>query len=148
QLADEVSEELQAQASANGVQNASRRGLQQYLEKERINSKLLKDDNAARWLAAEHHATAVLVGYLRGGPAQKNLHVQLLDTRDFGKKNSKAKRIVEEETLDGLGYPGDLDPSEPFGEPLPLHSRSEVFIASPTTPGRKAVRRKGRDQSS
>jgi TonB family protein len=137
QLADEVSTQLTSQA--NGVQVTSRRELQQYLDKERIASKLLEDDNAARWLAKEMGATAVLVGYLRGGPAQKNLHVQLLDTRDFAKKDAKIKSHVEEETINDLGYPGDLDPAEPFGAPPelggpnPLPRAGQRAAGHPTT---------------
>jgi TonB family protein len=115
QLADAVSAEFAAQAK--GVQIVDRQKLRQYLEKERIASKLLEDDNAARWLAKENGATAVLVGYLRGNQQQKVLRVQLLDTRDFAKKNPTPKGPVAEETINDLGYPGDLDPVEPFGAP-------------------------------
>ena len=112
QLADALSLQLSAQAA--GIQIVDRPKLQQYLEKERITSKLLEDDNAARWLAMENGATAVLIGYLRGGPNQKQLRVQLLDTRDFGKKDVKIKSSTDDAVLEGLGYFGDLDPAEPF----------------------------------
>ncbi|SRR5882724_356416 len=112
QLADALSLQLSAQAS--GIQIADRAKLQQYLEKERIASKLLEDDNAARWLAMENGATAVLIGYLRGGPNQKQLRVQLLDTRDFGRRDGKIKSSTDDAVFDGLGYFGDLDPAEPF----------------------------------
>jgi hypothetical protein len=118
QLADAVSAEFAAQAK--GAQIVDRQKLRQYLEKERIASKLFEDDNAARWLAKENDATAVLVGYLRGNQQQKVLRVQLLDTRDFGKKNPTPKGPVAEETINDLGYPGDLDPVEPFGAPPPM----------------------------
>lgn len=112
QLADALSNQLSAQA--NGIQIVSRETFQQYIEKERIASKLLKDDNAARWLAMENGATTVLNGYLRGDANQKYLRVQLLDTRDFGKKEGKAKVTADDATFNDLGYPGDLDPMEPF----------------------------------
>jgi TonB family protein len=112
QLADALSLQLSAQAS--GIQIVDRAKLQQYLEKERIASKLLEDDNAARWLAMENGATAVLIGYLRGGPNQKQLRVQLLDTRDFGRRDGKIKGSTDDAVFDGLGYFGDLDPAEPF----------------------------------
>jgi TonB family protein len=115
QLSDAVSAGFAAQAK--GVQIVDRQKLQQYLEKERIASKLLEDDNAARWLAKENGATAVLVGYLRGNQQQKVLRVQLLDTRDFGEKNATPRGPVAEATINDLGYPGDLDPAEPFGPP-------------------------------
>jgi len=46
-------------SSSERNSNCDRAKLQQYLEKERIASKLLEDDNAARWLAMENGATAV-----------------------------------------------------------------------------------------
>src|SRR5262249_52398735 len=98
QLADEVSAQLASQAGGN-IQIASRPHLQQYLERERIASKLLEDDNAARWLATENGATVVLIGYLKVGLTKASLHVQLLDTRDFGKRDIRTKAYVEEETF-------------------------------------------------
>src|SRR5690242_20719804 len=67
-LADELSSQLAAQA--HGIQIVNRHALRQYLERERIASKLLEDDNAARWLATENGATAVLIGYLKIGLTQ------------------------------------------------------------------------------
>lgn len=121
QLADALSSQLSAQAS--GIQIVDRSKLQQYLKKERIASKFLEDDNAARWLAMENGASAVLIGYLRGGPSQKQLRVQLLDTRDFAKKVGKIKSSTDDTVLDGLGYFGDLDPAEPFDSAHSLESK-------------------------
>lgn len=113
QLADEVSAQLASQAGG-GVQIASRRNLQQYLEKERIPSKLLEDDNAARWLATENGATVVLVGYLKVGLTEATLLVQLLDTKDFAARNAAAKTRVEEAVLKDIGNLSGLEPAEPF----------------------------------
>jgi TonB family protein len=113
QLADEVSAQLASQAGG-GIQIASRRNLQQYLEKERIPSKLLEDDNAARWLATENGATVVLVGYLKVGLTEATLLVQLLDTKDFAARNAAAKTRVEEAVFHDIGNLGGLEPAEPF----------------------------------
>ena len=116
QLADEVSEQLAAQAK--GLQIVSRHNLQQYLERERIPSKLLEDDNAARWLATENGATVVLIGYLKVGLTNANLRVQLLDTRDFAKREIRAKPFVEEAVFRDIRNLGDVEPAEPYG-PMP-----------------------------
>jgi hypothetical protein len=165
QLADEVSAQLAAQANS-GVQIASRLHLQQYLEKERIPSKLLEGDNAARWLATENGATAVLIGYLKLGLTQASLHVQLLDTRDFGKRDIRGKTYVDEQTFGDIGDFGALEPAEPFGalskpeldgeivEPLPKDVKSlGVPFEMPTcfykpdppyTPSARSVKFSGR----
>ena len=113
QLADEVSAQLASQVGG-GIQIASRRNLQQYLEKERIPSKLLEDDNAARWLATENGATVVLVGFLKVGLTEATLLVQLLDTKDFAARNAAAKTRIEEAVLKDLGNLSGLESAEPF----------------------------------
>lgn len=115
QLAEEVSAQLASQVGG-GIQIASRRNLQHYLEKERIASKLLEDDNAARWLATENGATVVLVGYLKVGLSEATLLVQLLDTKDFAARNAAAKTRIEEAVLHDIGNLGGLEPTEPFAE--------------------------------
>lgn len=113
QLSDGVSAQLASQAGG-GIQIASRRNLQHYLEKERIASKLLEDDNAARWLATENGATVVLVGYLKVGLSEVTLLVQLLDTKDFAARNAATKTRIEEAVLHDIGNLGGLEPTEPF----------------------------------
>ena len=113
QLADEVSAQLAAQAGGS-IQIASRLHLRQYLEKERIPSKLLEDDNAARWLATENGATVVLVGYLKVGLTEATLRVQLLDAKDLAIRNAAAKTRIEEAVLRDISNMGDLEPAEPF----------------------------------
>ncbi|HWZ99123.1 MAG TPA: energy transducer TonB [Candidatus Dormibacteraeota bacterium] len=137
QLADEVSAQLGVQT--NGIQIASRRNFQQYLERERIASKLLEDDNAARWLAMDNGASAVLIGYLRVGLTQASLHVQLLDTRDFGKRDIRGKTYVEEETFKDVSNFGALESAEPFGEPQPLNAPKDTFDYSKRSVGEQAT---------
>src|SRR5579859_5460080 len=129
QLADALSSELASEAK--GIRVVDRNRLQEYLVRERIESKLLEDDNAARWLAQENGANFVLVGYLRGDAAQKNLHVQLLDTRDFGKKNAKSKGRAEEATFNDLGFSGDLD----------QRSHLESYRSCPAQKARLSIRK-------
>lgn len=116
QLADEVSEQLAGQAK--GLQIVSRHNLQQYLERERIPSKLLEDDNAARWLATENGANVVLIGYLKVGLTEVTLRAQLLDTKDFARRNAAVKTRVEEAVFHDIANLGDVEPAEPFG-PMP-----------------------------
>src|SRR5215475_4454092 len=126
QLADEVSEQLAAQAK--GLQIVSRHNLQQYLERERIPSKLLEDDNAARWLATENGATVVLIGYLKVGLREATLRAQLLDTKDFATRGAAAKTRIEEAVLRDIGNLGGLDPDEPFPpSPKDLPGEREQF---------------------
>ncbi|HLK05899.1 MAG TPA: energy transducer TonB [Candidatus Acidoferrum sp.] len=125
QLADALS--LQLASQGNEFHVVDRAKFREFLGRERIESKLLEDDNAARWLAKENGANVVLVGYLRGDSAQKNLHVQLLDTRDFAKKSPKATGHAEEAAFSDLGFAGDLDPAEPFGKPPDLPGSDTAF---------------------
>ena len=133
QLADEVSAQLAAQA--NGIiQITSRHRLQQYLEKERIPSKVLEDDNAARWLATENGATVVLVGYLKVGLSEATLLVQLLDTKDFAARNADAKTRIEEASLRDIGNLGGLEPAEPFAaSPKDLAGEISERLEKPET---------------
>ena len=137
QLADEVSEQLAAQAK--GFQIVSRHNLQQYLERERIPSKLLEDDNAARWLATENGATVVLIGYLKVGLTNADLHVQLLDTRDFGKRGIRTKPYVEEAVFRDVSNLGDMEPAEPFGKPAELQHPADFIDLHGSSPDTKRV---------
>jgi TonB family protein len=113
QLADAVSAEMTAQS--NGIRIAERSRLQSYLEKERIPSDLLEEDNAARWLAMENAANAALVGYLKEEQTGIHLRAQLLDAHELVKKADGREKVgpIEELTFANLG--GDLAPAEPFG---------------------------------
>ena len=137
QLADEVSEQLTAQVK--GFQIVSRHNLQQYLERERIPSKFLEDDNAARWLATENGATVVLIGYLKVGLTNADLHVQLLDTRDFGKREIRTKPYVEEAAFRDISNLGDTEPTEPFGKPSELTHPADFVDLHRSSPDSKRV---------
>jgi len=132
QLADEVSEQLAAQAK--GLQIVSRHNLQQYLEKERIPSKLLEDDNAARWLATENGATVVLIGYLKVGLKEATLRAQLLDAKDFASRGAAAKSRIEEAVFRDITNLGDVEPAEPFGEPRALDGSQDVYDSTKLRP--------------
>jgi len=135
-LADELS--LQLAAQAHGIPIVNRHVLRQYLERERIASKLLEDDNAARWLAMDNGATVVLIGYLKIGLTQASLHVQLLDTHDFAKRgrSAPAKSFVEEEVFRDVRNFGSFDSAEPFGEPAALKGSNDAVDTSRGGPGK------------
>jgi len=128
QLADSVSMQLAAQSGEIHV--ADRQRLQSFLEKERIDSKLLEEDNAARWLAMESSANAVLVGYLKESSSGAGvlLRVQLLDAHRLLEKREEdeepAKESpVEEVSLDGLN--NALYDAEPFNRDAPRSQPEE-----------------------
>jgi TonB family protein len=112
QLADAVSAQMTAQS--NGIRIADRGRLQSYLEKERIPSNLLEEDNAARWLAMENAANAALVGYVKEEQTGIHLRVQLLDAHQLLKKADGKEKVGPIEDLTFANLSGDLDPSEPF----------------------------------
>ena len=117
QLADTVSAQLATEAK--GIHIADRRKLQAFLEKERIQSKLLEDDNAARWLAMGQSANFVLVGYLKGERDKLTVRVQLLDaSRIPNPKENRTMKMgpVEEASLTMTDAAGELDPAEPFSK--------------------------------
>jgi TonB family protein len=118
QLADAVSAQLAAKSKE--IHIADRQRLKSFLEKERIASHLLEEDNAARWLAMENSANAVLVGYLKESStgARVLLRVQLLDAHKLADRRDQGKEgRIEELELEGLN--GALVPAEPFGNDLP-----------------------------
>src|SRR5262249_51118815 len=71
-------------------------------------------------------ATVVLIGYLKVGLTRASLHLQLLDTRDFGKRDIRTKAYVEEETFTDMTNFVNTDSAEPFGEPLALKGTEEL----------------------
>ncbi|MGC1483172.1 MAG: FlgO family outer membrane protein, partial [Candidatus Acidiferrum sp.] len=106
QLADSVSADLRAQAS--GIQIVDRSRLRDYLEREHIPSNLLKDWKAARWLATEFQANAVLVGSIEQRDDHFDLLVELL--------NVSNEKIGSEEAVDiSISDPrSSLAPFEPY----------------------------------
>lgn len=113
QLADAVSAQMAAQS--NGIRIADRGRLQSYLEKERIPSNLLEEDNAGRWLAMENAANAVLVGYVKEEQSGIHLRVQLLDAHELVKKADGREKVGPIEDLSFADLSGDPSPAEPFG---------------------------------
>lgn len=114
QLADAVSAQMTVQS--NSIRIADRGQLQAYLEKERIPSDLLEEDNAARWLAMENAANAALVGYLKEEQTGIYLRVQLLDAHELVKKADGKEKVGPIENLTFVNLSGDLSPAEPFGQ--------------------------------
>jgi TonB family protein len=114
QLADAVSAQMTVQS--NGIRNVDRGQLQAYLEKERIPSDLLEEDNAARWLAMENAANAALVGYVKEEQTGIHLRVQLLDAHELLKKADGKEKVGPIENHTFVNLSGDLAPAEPFGQ--------------------------------
>ena len=119
QLADAFSAQMAAQST--GILIADRGRLQSYLEKERIPSNLLEEDNAGRWLAMENGANAVLVGYVKEEQTGIHLRVQLLDAHELVKKADGKEKVGPIEDLTFVNLSGDLAPAEPFDQ-LPITS--------------------------
>lgn len=113
QFADAVSAQMAAQS--NAIRIADRGRLQFYLEKERIPSNLLEEDNAGRWLAMENAANAVLVGYLKEEQTGIHLRLQLLDAHELVKKADGKEKVGPIEDLTFANLSGDLSLAEPFG---------------------------------
>jgi hypothetical protein len=108
QLAEEASKD--DSFVANHIRTTPRPMLQSYLVSQRIPSKALKEVDAARWLAREFSADAVLVGQIKREGSNLKLELQLLESHRSLK--SKAERGA----LPGLSSPADLAPNEPFGQ--------------------------------
>jgi len=114
QLADAVSAQVAAQST--GIRIADRGRLQSYLEKERIPSSLLEEDNAGRWLAMENGANSVLVGYVKEEQTGIHLRVQLLDAHELVAKANGKEKVGPIEDLTFADLSGNLAPAEPFGQ--------------------------------
>jgi len=131
QLADTVAEQLAA--TALNIRVADRKRLQEYLEKERIPSKSLDEDNAARWLAIEQSANAVLVGHLAGQRGKLSLRLQLLDAHHLVASAKERRNALispsEEAALTMTDQAGEIGSAEPFSaNPDPPGSTSLQFL--------------------
>jgi TonB family protein len=82
QLADSISAELLTQG--NGIQIVDRSRLQRYLVREHIPSSALKEREAARWLATEFQANAVLLGMIEQLGDHFSLLTELLNISNDG----------------------------------------------------------------
>ena len=117
-LADELSDQLRSLAT--GVQIGARGFFMEFLAHERIPTKLLADHNAARWLAMQMSASAVVVGTLTEERTALHLTVRLLDAHKLEKQNdetvNKEENTREETNFSDLGDSLDLSPIEQLGE--------------------------------
>ena len=140
QLADAVSAQMTAQS--NDIRIADRGRLQSYLEKERIPSNLLEEDNAGRWLAMENAANAVLVGYVKEEQTGIHLRVQLLDAHELLRKADGKEKVGPIEDLTFANLRGDLAPTELFG-PLPKSDAEYQAIKAASSKGAAATLPRG-----
>jgi TonB family protein len=110
QLGDSMSAEILSQG--HGIHIVDRGRLQDYLVRERIPSSALKDREAARWLATEFQANAVLVGAIKPVGDHFDLTAQLFTISPDWVSTLEIMPIAVPE-------PGDaFAPFEPYdGEP-------------------------------
>ena len=128
QLADAFSAQLQAK----GVKIVERSRLRNFLEQERIPSKLL-DDRAMAWLASRLSASAVLIGRLEQEGMGVHLRVRLLNAHDAANQEGE---IGVDQTIGGVQDADRfLAPAEPFGD----------LAHSLTTPQGEKIFTAGRD---
>jgi len=106
QLADSVAAELVA--LGGGVKVADRSRLQDYLVREHIPSDALKDRRAARWLATEFQANAVLLGTIEQLGDHFNLLIELLNTSSDAVGPQEAMKIAIQEPVEAFA------PFEPY----------------------------------
>jgi TonB family protein len=106
QLADSVSAELLSQGS--DIQVVDRSRLRDYLELERIPSNLLKGAKAARWLASELEADAVVIGSMEEQTNHLRLSVELLSVSNEDKGPQEAVELFVPDLKGGLA------PFEPY----------------------------------
>jgi TonB family protein len=110
QLADAFSAELVAEG--NDIQVIDRSLLRDYLARERIPYKLLKDREAARWLGTQLSATAVLIGNIEQLGDRWNLLVELLNVSNAKTGPQEAAEISiadPQRSLDGI-EPFEMEP--------------------------------------
>jgi TonB family protein len=106
ELADSVSAELLAKG--NGILILDRRRLQDYLVREHIPSSVLKDREAARWLATEFQANVVLIGTIEQLGDRFNLLTELLNISNDKVGPQEARWIAISEPLEAF------EPFEPY----------------------------------
>ena len=127
-LADSISAELLSQA--NGVQIVDRGRLREFLDRERIPSNLLKDRDAARWLASQFKADVVLLGTIEQLGDRWNLLTELLNisNKGIGPQEATWLTIADPQS--------SLESMEPYEEERPAASPG---VAKDTTPSRPGV---------
>lgn len=95
QMADSMSAELINQGK--GIRTVDRSSLQDYLARERIPSNALKDREAARWLATEFQANAVLIGNVEQLGDHFNFLTELLNVSNDKVGPQEAMEIAIQE---------------------------------------------------
>lgn len=106
QLADSISAELIAQG--NGIRTVDRSLLHEYLVRQHIPSNTLKDREAARWLATEFKANAVLLGKIEQLGDRFNLLTELVNISSDKVGPQEAMWIAISEPLEAFA------PFEPY----------------------------------
>jgi TonB family protein len=131
QMADSISTELLSQGQ--GIRIVDRSRLRDYLIREHIPSNLLKDWKAARWLAFQLQANAVLVGSIEQQGDRFDLLVELL--------NASNEKIGSEEAIDiSVHDPqGSLAPFEPYDAERPGPAVTSAQGYMPTRAGINGV---------
>jgi len=130
-LADSISAELLAQG--NGIRIVDRSRLQDYLYREHIPSGALKQRDAARWLATQFHANAVLIGTIERLGDNFNLLLELLNVSNdkVGPQEAMQISIAEPQQAFITFEPYDAIP--PSETTAPNHSSLPVREAGLTT---------------
>jgi TonB family protein len=128
QLADSTSAELLATAS--GIQVVDRSRLRDYLMRERIPSNLLKGREAARWLAGQFQANAVLIGTIEQQVDHLNLLVELLNISD--------DKVGPQEAVQ-IAIPDPQEAFAPFEPYSAEGSDTPAALAQASTPVRAGV---------
>ena len=131
QLADSISVELLAHG--NGIQIVERSRLRDYLVRERIPSNALKDREAARWLATEFQANAVLLGTIERLGDHFNLLIELLNISNDKVGPQEAMEIAIPEPQEALA------PFEPYDAERP--SATVIAPEQASTPSRAGTKR-------
>jgi TonB family protein len=120
ELADSVSAELLAHG--NGVQIVDRSRLRDYLVREHIPSNVLKDREAARWLATEFQANVVLLGTIERLGDHFNLLTELLNISNDKVGPQEAMKIAIPEPQEAFAPFEPYDAERPGATITPEHA--------------------------
>jgi TonB family protein len=126
QLGDSMSAELLSQG--HGIHIVDRSRLQDYLIRERIPSSALKEREAARWLATEFQANAVLIGGIEPLGDNFNLITQLFTISPDWVSTQELMQIAIPESQEAFApfEPYDAERPGPKGSGAPPSARAGV----------------------
>jgi TonB family protein len=141
QLGDSMAVELLSQG--HGIHIVDRSRLQEYLVRERIPSSALKDGDAARWLATEFQANAVLVGAIKPVGNNFNLITQLFTPDWITTQEIAQIAIPEPEKAFAPFEPYDAEPKVPVG-PRPVKGATVPSCTYCPSPQYSSVARKAK----